>query len=389
MKRKLSQMEGEPEKSEFSLLLSLAPEILVFLFGEFLNPKDLFSLALVGNRTLTNLTNDESVWKRLVERKEMRDFHPKDKKESTWKDYFSKIIDWRNFKHLVQWEAHSDKNTGCSIGAFVVLGEGLVASGGDDLTIKIWDLKKLQLLRTLKQKNIMNCLVEYKGLIVSFSKGWFTYWDPTTGEPVRSFKGHSSNVDKFCVIGDLLASGEEDYSIKLWNYETGNCVKTLMGHSEAIFQLIEVEGSLLSLAMNDDSYPPTEFKKWNLDDGSCEDFPEIDTSNWSVLCRSSLEKNKIYFGDFEGKIGLFNLSNGKIEKEWEAHKSEVFSLSEAKDNRLVSLDETYVKVWDPLRDFENIYSEKSPGIALRIFCSEDKIVLPDLHGNISLIGARE
>ena len=34
--------------------------------------------------------------------------------------------------------------------------------------------------------------------------------------------------------GDLLASGSVDGTIKIWNTETGACVKTLEGHSKEV-----------------------------------------------------------------------------------------------------------------------------------------------------------
>ena len=35
----------------------------------------------------------------------------------------------------------------------------------------------------------------------------------------------------FSPDGSQLASGSDDYSVKLWSAETGECLKTLAGHS--------------------------------------------------------------------------------------------------------------------------------------------------------------
>ena len=68
------------------------------------------------------------------------------------------------------------------------------ASGSEDQTIRIWDIKTSKFLSTLE--------------------------------------GHSSCVRSvtFSDDGKLLASGSEDGTVKIWNVDTGECLRTLTGH---------------------------------------------------------------------------------------------------------------------------------------------------------------
>ena len=67
----------------------------------------------------------------------------------------------------------------------------MIASGGDDLTVRLWDMQTGMLLNTLV--------------------------------------GHSRTIWSiaFSPIAPLLASGSEDETIRLWQVETGDCTKTL------------------------------------------------------------------------------------------------------------------------------------------------------------------
>src|SRR5687768_1340511 len=52
------------------------------------------------------------------------------------------------------------------------------------------------------------------------------------GEIKRTFTGHTKEVNGIIKIGDTLWSGSEDKSIKLWNINTGMCIKTINTQSE-------------------------------------------------------------------------------------------------------------------------------------------------------------
>lgn len=61
-------------------------------------------------------------------------------------------------------------------------------------------------------------------------------WNSDTGQVLRTFPGHSQAVNcvTFSFQGNLLASASDDKTIKLWNYETEEEIFTLAGHSHAV-----------------------------------------------------------------------------------------------------------------------------------------------------------
>ncbi|KAH2148396.1 hypothetical protein KXW33_005324, partial [Aspergillus fumigatus] len=59
-------------------------------------------------------------------------------------------------------------------------------------------------------------------------------WDPTTGALKHTLVGHSDSILSvaFSQDGQFLASGSDDETIKLWDPTTGNLKHTLEGHSD-------------------------------------------------------------------------------------------------------------------------------------------------------------
>jgi len=52
-------------------------------------------------------------------------------------------------------------------------------------------------------------------------------WDIKTGEVIRTFKGHTDRVNSVAVTpdGKYIVSGSSDKTIKLWDIETGEVIR--------------------------------------------------------------------------------------------------------------------------------------------------------------------
>ena len=63
----------------------------------------------------------------------------------------------------------------------------------------------------------------------------------------RHKDGNSREVETVIYISKikLITSGSYDCTIKIWNYETGECLNTLLGHSNAIRSLTYIENTKL------------------------------------------------------------------------------------------------------------------------------------------------
>jgi WD40 repeat protein len=57
-----------------------------------------------------------------------------------------------------------------------------------------------------------------------------------TGNCIKTLKGHSGPVWSVCFSNDykLVVSGSVDKTLNLWDVATGKCIKTLEGHSKLV-----------------------------------------------------------------------------------------------------------------------------------------------------------
>jgi WD40 repeat protein len=117
----------------------------------------------------------------------------------------------------------------------------LLATSGEDKTVKIWRASDGTLIRTLAGHtlNVWSVAFSPDGRQVasgSFDKT-IKLWSTDTGELIRTLTGHTQAVVSvaFAPDGRWLASGGDDSSIKLWRVSDGRCVDTLTGGTDHVY----------------------------------------------------------------------------------------------------------------------------------------------------------
>lgn len=75
-------------------------------------------------------------------------------------------------------------------------------------------------------------LTKHRGMIVSGSDDYMIkIWNVETGECLNTLRGHEDSVTCFELCDDKLMSGSWDGTIKVWDLNRNECVKTLNGHT--------------------------------------------------------------------------------------------------------------------------------------------------------------
>jgi tricorn protease-like protein len=133
----------------------------------------------------------------------------------------------------------------------------LVAAGNGNGLLKVWDAQTFQEVLSIKRETAQNIYGlafsrDGRGLAMcDRSSPNFSLLDLATGQPMRTFIGHSDRVYALAYSPDgrFLASGGEDGIIKIWDPASGRELRTLRGHSGTIITLAySPDGRLLTSA---------------------------------------------------------------------------------------------------------------------------------------------
>jgi len=143
----------------------------------------------------------------------------------------------------------------------------MLASCGEDASIKLWDFESGQLEKTLKGHTapITDVAFDNQGKYLASCSSDLTVklWDLNEFICIKTLNGHDHSVSsiKFLPAGDFLISASRDKTIKLWEVATGYCVRTFVGHSEWVRSAVANEtGRMIASCSNDQTVII-----WNID----------------------------------------------------------------------------------------------------------------------------
>ena len=114
-----------------------------------------------------------------------------------------------------------------------------IISGSCDNTIKIWDFKTKECLKTLEDSCYVNSLAlshNGKYIVSGNEDNTIKVWDFFTGKCLKIIKGHFYSVTSVIISpdGKYIISGSNDDTVRIWDIDTGKCLKILKGDSNYV-----------------------------------------------------------------------------------------------------------------------------------------------------------
>ena len=233
-----------------------------------------------------------------------------------------------------------------SITCLETIDENHFASGSLDKTIRIWDSKQFVCLKILTGHpyGVFSLKNLTLNKLASGSYGEIKIWDIERGKCLKTLYGHSHWIrgivylpngnlvscsdDRSVKVWDLarktciktiragvldamycivllrngqLASGSRCKTIKIWNMENGECVKTLLGHSNTVWRLEQLDSGELVSCSSDRA-----IKIWNLEEGTCIRTLKGHTSSVTSI-RVNSQNNTLVSCSEHGAIKIWNM----------------------------------------------------------------------------------
>jgi len=125
-----------------------------------------------------------------------------------------------------------------------VAGRQLLASAGDDQTVRIWDPQTGEQRAVLQgHQKVVNAvcpvMADGRQLLASASTDHTVrIWDPQTGEQRAVLEGHRQPVNAVCPLTadgrQLLASASTDHTVRIWDPQTGEQRAVLDCHQKQV-----------------------------------------------------------------------------------------------------------------------------------------------------------
>ncbi len=113
----------------------------------------------------------------------------------------------------------------------------LLASGGADRTVRLWNLTNLEMLRTYRGSTDFISAValsaDGKSLAAASLDGSIRVWSTSSSRLKRRYSGHKGAVTSlaFSPDGEHLVSGGADGTVRLWDTNRRRAIRAFAGHS--------------------------------------------------------------------------------------------------------------------------------------------------------------
>ncbi len=170
-------------------------------------------------------------------------------------------------------------------------------------------------------------------------------WQVNTGECLNVFEGHAGRITSVCLSDDgrLALSGSVDGTAKLWDIESGQCLRTFEGHESSVLSVAFSGDARLALSGGRDAA----LKLWDVETGSCVRTLTEHTDTVTAVCLTT-DGQYAFSGSEDTLVKLWGVESGRCMRTFEGHENKVTSVSTTPDGRFVvsGSEDATIRIWD-------------------------------------------
>ncbi|MGA2178936.1 MAG: TIR domain-containing protein [Verrucomicrobiota bacterium] len=171
-------------------------------------------------------------------------------------------------------------------------------------------------------------------------------WDVETGRCLRVLRGHSGDVNGVAWSADQrrALSGANDKTVRLWDVGTGHCLRVLKGHTTDVLRVAWSPDQRRALSSSHDKT----LRLWDLETGRC--LRVLDSNSWALSLAWGGGQRRVIAGsgDPANVVQLFDVETGQCLLTLEGHKNPIWGVALSADERRAmsgATDKT-LRLWD-------------------------------------------
>ena len=224
--------------------------------------------------------------------------------------------------------------------------------GNENNVIRIWQIDSLNQSNQIPDKilkghhdNIWSIALNPDGtkIVSGSSDRTIKIWNSQTGECLKTLTGHNRPVLSvvFSPDGNTIASCGGHSIIKLWNSQSGECVQTIQERASYIIKF-NSNGSILA-----SGHTSGIVKLWDINNGQC--IQNLGNFGKPIISIAfSPHGNYIAYGSYDGTVTVWDITNNKSIAILQEKFSSPWSLAFSKDSNLLAVgrDCEMIQIWD-------------------------------------------
>jgi WD40 repeat protein len=237
----------------------------------------------------------------------------------------------------------------------------VLSGGGNDGTMRLWDARTGKQLHVFKHNSGVGAVAfapDGRTALSACSDKTLRLWDLATGKVLRKFEGHGHEVTAvaFSKDGDQILSGSVDQTVRLWEVATGKELHKFEGHPGIVrsvaFSLdgrLALSGNSAHITKDGSGEPATDYdlRLWDLKTGQ-ERRRLSGHTHWVWGVAFTPDGDRAVSCSYDTTIRLWDVATGKELHRFTGHVGPVTGVALSPDGRRVvsgSEDHT-VRLWD-------------------------------------------